>query len=192
MRNGKRQPIVEAMALLGRHDHAMELLDVLNPILRRSRPEDVARYHVEPYVLAGDVYSHPQHSGRGGWTWYTGAAGWFYRVALETMLGLHRRGHRLAIRPRIPDSWAGYEIIYRFGSATYHILIDKGSRPDAQTSISVDGVESLNDFVELHDDGRSHEVRVAGVWLDGMTFAANSSKSVEMGVDLSIMEKGEG
>src|SRR6202035_3508540 len=86
--------------------------------------EDAARYRVEPYVVAADIYSKPPHTGRGGWTWYTGSAGWMYRVALEAILGIHPSGSRLRIEPCIPSRWPGYEVAYRHGSASYRIRVE--------------------------------------------------------------------
>jgi cyclic beta-1,2-glucan synthetase len=150
--------VVLAQALLGNAERAMELLDLLNPILHGAKPDDMARYRVEPYVLAGDVYGELPHAGRGGWTWYTGSASWFYRVALETILGVQRRGDRLTIEPRVPKSWPRFEITYRFRSTTYHIVVESQT-DQTQRGISVDGTAASNDFLELHDDGRMHEVR---------------------------------
>jgi cyclic beta-1,2-glucan synthetase len=167
--------VVQALALLGRHERAMELLDLLNPILRGATADAVARYRVEPYVVAGDVYSQPPHRGRGGWTWYTGSAAWFYRVALETILGLQRHGTRLTIQPRVPKTWREYEITYRFGSATYHIVVDNQPHPDAETRMTVDGVAAADDSLELHDDGRVHEVRLAA--------GADTPEAVDSAID---------
>ena len=85
----------------------------------------MARYKVEPYVVAADVYGAPPHTGRGGWTWYTGSAAWLYRVGLEAILGFRLRGDRLHARTRASRrAWPGFEITYRHGSATYHIVVE--------------------------------------------------------------------
>ena len=97
---------------------------ILNPIRHAEDPEGVERYKVEPYVVAGDVYSRPPHVGRGGWTWYTGSAGWFYQAILESILGLHAPGDRLDFQPCIPPEWSHFEITYRFRSATYVIAVE--------------------------------------------------------------------
>src|SRR4029078_4977777 len=96
---------VIALARLGQGDAAMELFHMLNPINHMRTPEDVERYKVEPYVVAADVYAHPMHVGRGGWTWYTGSAGWMYQAAIEGLLGLRRSGCALAVNPCIPAMW---------------------------------------------------------------------------------------
>ena len=124
-------------------------------------PKGVELYKVEPYVLAGDVYSCPPHVGRGGWTWYTGSAAWLYRTILEAVLGLHRRGDRLLVEPRIPPEWPGFEILYRFHSATYRIAVQnpEGIESGAATLWLDDQVQG-EPVIPLTDDGRSHEVRV--------------------------------
>src|SRR5947209_7319436 len=115
--------VVLAAALVGRGNRAGELFDLLNPVLHAVTPQEVARYKVEPYVVAADVYGAPPHTGRGGWTWYTGSASWLYRVALEAILGFHLEGDRLRLEPCIPSGWSGYELTYRHGSATYHVTV---------------------------------------------------------------------
>ena len=93
------------------------------PPTTRGPPADVERYRAEPYVIAGDVYAHPAHAGRGGWTWYTGSAGWMYRAGLESILGLRRRGSTFEMDPCIPSSWSEYEIAWRFGRTRYEIAV---------------------------------------------------------------------
>jgi cyclic beta-1,2-glucan synthetase len=154
--------VVLAFALLGDGDRAAELLRLLNPIGHADDPQRVARYRVEPYVVAADVYSRPPHVGRGGWTWYTGSAAWLYRVALEGLLGFRRSGDRLTIDPCIPPHWTHFELTYRHGSATYRVHLDNPQRVGRGVqSITVDGVTVHNlPTVELVDDGANHEVCV--------------------------------
>jgi cyclic beta-1,2-glucan synthetase len=153
--------LVQAAALLGRGTHAAELLALLNPILHGTDREQVSRYQVEPYVLPGDVYSLPPHTGRGGWTWYTGAAAWFYRVAVETILGLHVVGAHLTVDPCIPATWEGFEIKYHYHTATYHVRIDKlRSVEHGVADVFLNGQPVPEGIVQLADDGESHEVRV--------------------------------
>src|SRR5213078_1520648 len=102
--------VVQATALLGQGTRALELFGLLNPIHHAATPEAVARYKVEPYVVAADVYGQAPHTGRGGWTWYTGSAAWLYRVALEDILGLRLRGRRLSVNPCVPASWSSFEV----------------------------------------------------------------------------------
>ena len=89
---------------------------------------------VEPYVVCADVYGAPPHTGRGGWSWYTGSAGWFYRVALEAILGLRREGRILRFQPCVPKRWPSYHINYKYGSATYKIDLDNSNRPAGASS----------------------------------------------------------
>jgi cellobiose phosphorylase len=153
--------VVQAFALLGEGTRAMELFDLLNPILHASTPAEVERYRVEPYVVAGDVYSQPPHTGRGGWTWYTGSAGWLYRVVLETILGFQVRGDKLTLNPCIPHHWPGFEITYRYRSATYIVRVENPTGVEhGVKKLTLDGKEVEDQQVNLSDDGRSHEVRV--------------------------------
>jgi cyclic beta-1,2-glucan synthetase len=115
---------VIAFAMLGDGDRAGELFGLLNPINHASTRAGMHKYKVEPYVAVGDVYAVPPHTGRGGWTWYTGSAGWMYRAALEYILGFKLSGDRLRLDPRVPRFWREFEITYRRGTTTYHIKIE--------------------------------------------------------------------
>ena len=119
-----------AFAVLGDGDRAAELFAMLNPINHARTGAGVHRYKVEPYVVAADVYAEPPHVGRGGWTWYTGSAGWMYRAGLEWILGFRLRGARLVIDPCIPRAWPGFEMVFRYRSARYEIVVENrdGSR----------------------------------------------------------------
>ena len=103
---------VLAFAALGEGDKAGELFSLLNPINHASTRAGVYRYKVEPYVVAADIYAEPPHVGRGGWTWYTGSAGWMYRAGIEWILGLRLRGTRLYLDPCIPQAWRSFEITF--------------------------------------------------------------------------------
>jgi cyclic beta-1,2-glucan synthetase len=154
--------VVLATALLGKGERAAELFNLLNPIRHAASPEGVERYKVEPYVVCADVYGAPPHTGRGGWTWYTGSASWLYRVGLEAILGFRLRGTRLEINPCIPPGWSGYEATYRHRSATYHIVIDNSAGSGRGVrSLSVDGGPTSDRVIELADDGREHMVHIA-------------------------------
>ena len=148
--------VVLAAALLGQGERAMKLFQMLNPIHHSDSPEKVALYKVEPYVVAADVYGAPPHTGRGGWTWYTGSAAWLYRIGLEAILGFHLRGGRLRIEPCIPPDWPGYEITYRCGSATYKVVVKNGGF----RTLMVDGRAVSAADIELTDDGQQHEVQL--------------------------------
>ncbi|HYY57778.1 MAG TPA: glucoamylase family protein [Pyrinomonadaceae bacterium] len=150
-----------AYALLGDGDRAGELFALLNPINHASTRAGLHKYKVEPYVAAADIYAVPPHTGRGGWTWYTGSASWMYRAGLEFILGFQLRGQRLVIDPCIPPGWRDYEINYRHGSARYSIKVENPhgvSRGIA--SVEVDGELQPTDDIPLKDDGARHTVRI--------------------------------
>jgi cyclic beta-1,2-glucan synthetase len=150
-----------AYAMLGDGDRAGELFALLNPINHASTRAGLHKYKVEPYVAAGDVYAVPPHTGRGGWTWYTGSASWMYRAGLEFMLGFKLQGDRLTIDPCIPPGWRDYEINYRHGTARYQIKVENPyglSRGVA--SVELDGKPLPTDDIPLLDDGARHTVRV--------------------------------
>jgi cellobiose phosphorylase len=150
-----------AFAERGDGDRAWACFRLLNPIYHAKSREKMLRYRVEPYVIAADVYGAPPHVGRGGWTWYTGSAGWMYRLGLEGILGIRRCGNALRIRPCVPSGWSSYEVTYRFGSAVYHIQVENPRATCVGVArIALDGVALPGDEVPLHDDGRRHEVQV--------------------------------
>ncbi len=153
--------VLLAAAMLGQKRQAFELMQILNPILHARDAEGVARYQVEPYVLAGDIYSTPPHVSRGGWTWYSGSAGWYYQVVLESILGFKRRGDRLVFEPCVPAEWSNFEIAYRFGSAAYAIKFEDQTHNQAgKVSVWLDGALQEQASIPLVSDDRSHEVRV--------------------------------
>ena len=152
---------VLALARLGLGDDAMELFHMLNPINHVRTPEGVERYRVEPYVVAADVYAHPMHVGRGGWTWYTGSAGWMYRTAIEGMLGLCPNGATFAISPCIPAMWPEYSIDWRTGRTLYRIRVTNPEhRHRGVRSATLDGARVDPAAIPLRDDGETHEVVV--------------------------------
>ncbi|MCJ7603069.1 MAG: cyclic beta 1-2 glucan synthetase, partial [Desulfobulbaceae bacterium] len=114
-----------AFAMLGDTERAWELFTMLNPVNHGSGPAEIERYKVEPYVMGADIYGAPPHTGRGGWTWYTGAAGWMYRLTVETLLGLHLEVDHLRIAPCIPAHWQSYKIHYRYRETFYHITVKR-------------------------------------------------------------------
>jgi cellobiose phosphorylase len=154
--------VVLATALLGEGQRAAELFDLLNPVRHAASPDGVERYKVEPYVVCADVYGAPPHTGRGGWTWYTGSASWLYRVGLEAILGFRLRGTRLELDPCVPPAWSGYEITYRHRSTTYHVVVENsGGAGRGVQSVTIDGRAAPEGVVELADDGGQHQVRIA-------------------------------
>jgi cellobiose phosphorylase len=151
-----------AFAELGDAERAWEALALLDPVSHGDSAAAIAKYKVEPYVIAGDVYSSPWHAGRGGWTWYSGSAAWLYQLVVDSLLGFERRGTRLRLRPLLPRGWPGFTIIYRFGAATYEIACrTAGSARSAGTA--VDGVTVAQGWIELVDDRAEHAV-VVQVW----------------------------
>jgi cyclic beta-1,2-glucan synthetase len=153
---------VVAFAMLGEGDTAVDLFDLLSPIHHASRRSDVRRYKVEPYAVAADVYSTSPHVGRGGWTWYTGAAGWLYRAGLEWILGFRKRGSALCIDPCIPREWKAFSITYRHGGTVYHIGVENPNGVSRGVSrVILDGTVLPGEgLVPLSDDGGEHHVQV--------------------------------
>ncbi|MEO5973985.1 MAG: glucoamylase family protein [Ilumatobacteraceae bacterium] len=154
---------VLAFAALGDGDKACELFSILNPINHASTPDGVQRYKVEPYVMSADVYTEPPHVGRGGWTWYTGSAGWMYQAGMESILGLRLRGATLVLDPCIPHSWTGYEIDFQYHGSSYEIVVENPNRVSrGVVLVEVDGeiLKGSGGSIALVDDGATHRVRV--------------------------------
>ncbi len=154
----------QAFAMLGDGDRAAELLAMLNPVYHADSPHAIQRYKVEPYVACADVYSVPPHIGRGGWTWYTGSAGWMYRVALERLLGFRVQGANLVLDPCIPRGWPGFEITFRHGSARYDIAVENPLGVcSGLLAIKIDGkilTAKQKMLIPLVDDGATHKVQL--------------------------------
>ena len=154
---------VIAFAALGEGDKAAELFSILNPINHAGSRAGLYRYKVEPYVAAADVYAEPPHVGRGGWTWYTGSAGWMYRAGVEWILGFRFRGATLHVDPCIPRSWPGYKITFRYHSARYELSVTNphGSNRGVKRVV-VDGKEQPQDGrgIALVDDAATHSIEV--------------------------------
>ncbi|MDD5323367.1 MAG: phosphorylase, partial [Methylococcales bacterium] len=153
---------VIAFAMLGEGDEAAELLRILNPINRTATRTGVYAYKVEPYVLAADIYAEPPHVRRGGWTWYTGAAGWFYRAGMEWILGLQIRAGKLVFDPCIPKDWSSYSIFYQHENTRYEITVENPNGVERGiATIELDGESQLNgNSITLQNDGQLHQVRV--------------------------------
>ena len=153
--------VVMAMTRLGNGDEAGELFHMLNPINHTRTAADVERYGVEPYVVAGDVYAHPAHAGRGGWTWYTGSAGWMHRAGLESILGLRRQASTFEMDPCIPSSWSEYAISWRFGRTRYEIVVTNPvHRCRGIVEARLDGALVDTRAIPLVDDGATHRVQL--------------------------------
>jgi len=147
-----------AFAALGDRVRAYELFSMINPIHHGDSPEKVATYKVEPYVAAADVYSIALHKGRGGWTWYTGSAGWMYQLITESLLGLVREGEQLRIAPCLPSGWGPFRLHYRYHETMYTIQFLQTQ--EASMSLILDEVAQGGDRVPLVDDGKEHTVEV--------------------------------
>jgi len=160
-----------AFAMLGDRERAWELFAMLNPVHHGSTPAQIERYKVEPYVMSADIYSATPHTGRGGWTWYTGAAGWMYQLAVETLLGLQLEVDHLRMAPCIPAHWESYKIHYRYRETFYHITVKRvGAEPGSVSRVTLDGAVVSGPgtdgagrpqgIIPLVDDRREHYVEV--------------------------------
>ncbi|MGH8184170.1 MAG: GH36-type glycosyl hydrolase domain-containing protein, partial [Rhodanobacteraceae bacterium] len=167
--------VAMALARLGRVDDAWGIAHMLNPIRHSADPEAAGRYRLEPYAVAADVYAATAHTGRGGWSWYTGSAGWMYRLLTESLLGLQREGGWLHIAPRVPDDWTRWSADWRHGGSQYHIEFVRQPGDTGVADISVDGVLQPACAIELVDDGAGHEVLVR--------FAASTDPARQVAAD---------
>jgi cyclic beta-1,2-glucan synthetase len=153
--------IVMALARLGSGDEAAELFHMLNPVNHSRTASAVDRYKTEPYVMVGDVYARSPHAGRGGWSWYTGSAGWMYRAGLESILGLRRRGGTFVVDPCIPSSWKEYQIVWQFLDTRYEITVSNPTRRCRGVGkATLDGAPVDPAAIPLVDDGRIHDVQI--------------------------------
>lgn len=147
-----------AFAKLGDSQRAWELLALINPLNHSKTAADIAVYKAEPYVVAADVYGVEPHIGRGGWSWYTGSAGWLYRLILESLLGIRRQGSYLYLKPCLPKDWQRYSISYRFGETFYQIEISQQKGDVSTEKLTLDGIVQQNSIILLQDDKQSHKV----------------------------------
>lgn len=151
---------VMAFAKLGDTERAWELFRLINPIRHGSSPAAISTYKVEPYVVAADVYAVAPHTGRGGWTWYTGSASWMYRLITESLLGLQLEVDQLRFSPCLPAEWKSLQIHYRYRSTYFHITILQPEPGSRVTRVVLDGVEREHLTIPLTDDLRSHAATV--------------------------------
>ena len=154
---------VMAFAGLGDGDKAAALFWMLNPINHARTRSDIHRYKVEPYVVAADVYAAPAHVGRGGWTWYTGSAGWMQRAGVESILGLRIEGSAMRLEPCIPRSWPRFEIMLRHGASRYEIVVENPQ--GVQRGVAAAELDGMTITVRplsvpLKDDGAVHRLQV--------------------------------
>jgi len=134
---------------------------MLNPINHARTPEGVDRYRGEPYAVAADVYAHPMHVGRGGWTWYTGSAGWMYQTAIGSLLGLQRRGDTFGVHPCIPAMWPGFSLEWKYGRTRYRIeVVNPEHQYAGVREARLDGEVVDARAIPLRDDGQTHTVHV--------------------------------
>jgi cellobiose phosphorylase len=153
---------IMAHAAAGDAERAWDLFNLLNPIHHGDSAAGIATYKVEPYVVAADVYTNPQHAGRGGWTWYTGSAGWMYRLVTESLLGLRLEINRLHVEPLLPAAWSAFVIHYHYYQTVYHLHIRRrGSEGRSTvTKVRCDGQEQAGRAVMLNNDGNEHHVEI--------------------------------
>lgn len=148
---------VMAFAEMGEVERAWQLMAMINPINHALNDETAARYKVEPYVMCADIYAVDPHAGRGGWSWYTGSAGWTYRLITESLLGLERHGEFITLHTRLPASWPEVSLSYQQGSSRYHITV---RRSEEQYRVVLDGNVLADDRIPIGDDGMDHRVEV--------------------------------
>lgn len=149
-----------AFVKLGDNRRSWELTAMINPVNHTRSPESIATYKVEPYVMAADVYALSPHTGRGGWTWYTGSAGWMYRLIVEFLLGLKLEADALSFEPVLPADWEGFKVHYRYRETVYHIEVMRMHKGDSRKSVTVDGALQGDTAIPLVDDRQEHTVEV--------------------------------
>ncbi|MNV08626.1 N,N'-diacetylchitobiose phosphorylase [compost metagenome] len=148
---------VMAFARMGNSERAWQLWSMINPVNHALTPDDVERYKTEPYVMSADVYSVAPHIGRGGWSWYTGSAGWAYRLLTEELLGIKRFGDIITVHAQLPAHWPSISMTYQHGGSQYQISISRGSE---LYRVTMDGVQLPDDQIPLVDDGNHHQVEI--------------------------------
>jgi cyclic beta-1,2-glucan synthetase len=173
--------VMMAYAELGEGNKAYDIFKMLNPIFHSKNKENAIKYKIEPYVMAGDVYSGASYEGRGGWSWYTGSSAWFYRGIIESILGLCLRGNKLSFTPCIPNSWNNYELTYIFERTKYNVKINNPHKlSSGHITISLDGINNQSSEIELVDDGKDHNVLVNLNLKSDKNPLPNSKKSITL------------
>ena len=145
-----------ALIKAGYYDRAYRYYQMINPANRSKKQKEVEKYKVEPYVIAADIYSSEAFPARGGWTWYTGSAGWFYRVGIESIIGIHKSGDKLRLDPRMPVAWDSFKVTYKYMDTTYNIIVKKAKKE----SLTLDGIWKDKNVINLVNDGKSHEIEL--------------------------------
>jgi len=151
---------VMALMELKQKQKGWELLQMINPVNRGNSAAAIAKYKVEPYVIAADVYTEPSHLGRGGWTWYTGSAGWMYQLVIGSFLGVTQKGETLHFDPSTPSSWSSFTVRYKYMDTLYNITIKTNGANENKTLVNIDGNISEHPFLTLVNDGVEHAVEV--------------------------------
>ena len=151
--------MVMAFAALGDTRRTWELLNMINPINHGTAGE-IDKYKVEPYVMAADVYRVPSHLGRGGWTWYTGSAGWMYQCIIQSLLGIRQNGDTLSFAPCLPAEWDSCKIRYRFKETMYDILIQNTLAAESEMTVSMDGIKQPHNYIRLNNDLQQHTIEI--------------------------------
>ena len=152
--------LIMAAAALEDKQNTYDLIRLINPLNQSDTPAGIKKYKTEPYVIAADVYAVEKREGMGGWTWYTGSAGWMYQLLAESFFGLKRSGNRLTVKPCVPDNWQEWQIDYRFGESSY-ILFFKRNDNIKQFKLIVDNVEQESEDLLMVNDRLKHEVRIS-------------------------------
>jgi cellobiose phosphorylase len=152
--------LVMAFATIGDRKRTWELLQMINPVNRANTEEKIAIYKTEPYVIAADVYAEPLHKGRGGWTWYTGSAGWMYQLIMNNFIGLKKESGSLKFAPCVPAGWKTWEVYYNFYYTKYHIQFIQTPGVEKPMQVYLDDALQENGAIALNDDGQTHEVRI--------------------------------
>jgi cellobiose phosphorylase len=153
--------LVMAFAMIGDKKKTWELLQMINPVNHGTDTAAIEQFKTEPYVIAADVYGVKEHKGRGGWSWYTGSAGWMYQLILEHFIGLKRKGSSLSFAPCLPEEWTSIKINYRYSNTLYNIeLIQDAAQTGIDTTILLDGNKEISSVILLLDDGGVHDVKM--------------------------------
>ena len=149
-----------AFACLGDNQRAWEIFTMINPVNHSKSVEDATTYKVEPYVVAADVYAATPHTGRGGWSWYTGSAAWMYRLIIESLMGIKLEAGKLSFSPCLPADWNGFKMHYRYRETVYHIKVIQTSAENVEMHVNLDGIEQYDKAISLVDDHKEHLVEV--------------------------------
>jgi Cellobiose phosphorylase len=153
--------LVMAFASIGNRKRTWELLQMINPVNRSNNETKIGIYKTEPYVIAADVYAEPLHKGRGGWTWYTGSAGWMYQLIINYFIGLKREAGTLSFKPCVPAEWKNFEVSYHFEKSFYHIqFVQESADVEKPMQVFLDDVLQENGTIALMNDDKTHEVRI--------------------------------